>query len=155
ASARTSLMLCLVTDRRSADVLEQARRAVDAGVDLIHVRERDLDARAMTALVSAVVGIPPGSRTRALVNDRAGVAQAGAADSGPLGADSIGVDAARALVPAPLLVGRSVHTVADAAAASGADYVIAGTVFASASKPDATRWLGVDGLRAIVEASTV
>src|SRR5262249_5036290 len=144
-----------VTDRRSADVLEQARRAVDAGVDLIQVRERDLDARAMTALVSAVVGIARGSRTRVVVNDRADVALAGRADGGHPPADSIGVAHARALVPPPLLVGRSVHTVADAAAASGADYVIAGTVFASASKPDATRWLGVDGLRAIVEASTV
>ena len=40
----------------------------------------------------------------------------------------------------------------EAIAAAGADYLIAGTVFPSASKAAATPLLGIDGLRAIVRA---
>ena len=39
--------------------------------------------------------------------------------------------------------------------AGDADYVIAGTVYPTRSKPDADRWLGIDGLRTIVNASAV
>jgi thiamine monophosphate synthase len=49
------VILCLVTDRRRVCasgqfdaarrcILEQARHAVEAGVDLVQIRERDLDA---------------------------------------------------------------------------------------------------------------
>lgn len=145
-------MLCLVTDRRRADVVEQARRAVAAGIDLFQIRERDLDAAALASLVDAVLRIASGSRTRVIVNDRADVAIACGADGVHLRGDSISVSDARRLGPS-LLIGRSVHSVADARAAAGADYLIAGTVFPTASKPDAAAWLGIDGLRAIVAAS--
>jgi len=69
--------------------------------------------------------------------------------------DSVSVAAARRLLPPPFLVGRSVHTVQEASAASDADYLIAGTVFPSAAKPGAAELLGLDGLRAIVSASAV
>ena len=85
-----------------------------------------------------------------VVNDRLDVALASGAGGVHLGADSISVDAARRLAPPGFAIGRSVHSVEEAIAAEGADYLFAGTVFPSASKPQATRWLGVDGLRAIV-----
>jgi thiamine-phosphate diphosphorylase len=147
--------LCLVTDRRRADVLEQARRAVDAGVDLIHVREPDLDAAPLAALVAGVLTLTHGSPTRVVVNDRLDVALACVADGVHLRADSIGVVEARRLAPAGFLVGRSVHSVAESRAAGEADYVIAGTVFETASKPGLVQCLGLDGLRAIVRACPV
>ena len=54
---------------------------------------------------------------------------------------SMGAARVRGLVPAGFLIGRSVHTVEEAQAADaagGLDYVIAGTVFATASKPGRT-----------------
>jgi thiamine-phosphate pyrophosphorylase len=48
-----------------------------------------------------------------------------------------------------------VHRAAEASAAAGADYLIAGTVFSSPSKPGAVELIGIDGLRAIVRATTV
>ena len=42
------------------------------------------------------------------------------------------------------------HSVEEAIGADGADYLVAGAVFPSASKPLSTRWMGVDGLGAIV-----
>lgn len=141
-----------MTDRTRADVVAQARRAVDAGIALIQIRERDLEAAPLAALVSAVMACARGSATRVVVNDRLDVALACGADGVHLRGDSIPVADARRLAPAPFLIGRSVHSAAEAAAAAGADYLIAGTVFPTASKPGVAV-LGSDGLRTIVRAS--
>jgi thiamine-phosphate pyrophosphorylase len=161
---------CLVTDRRRLcpgarsfgdarhGLVEQARRAAADGIDFIHVRERDLAAADLAALVADVVAVTRGSATRVVVNDRIDVALACGADGVHLRADSMPVAEARRLLPAPRLVGRSVHSVQEAIAASDADYLIAGTVFPSASKrtgPLAAELLGIEGLRAIVNASAV
>ena len=149
------MTLCLITDRRRADVVAQARRAVDAGVDLIQVRERDLDAAPLFELVSRVAAIAAGSRTRVVVNDRTDVVVAARAHGVQLRADSIAIADARVLCPRPGIVGRSIHSADEARMAGDADYVIAGTVYPTRSKPDADRWLGIDGLRTIVNASAV
>jgi thiamine-phosphate pyrophosphorylase len=159
--------LCLVTDRRrlaGANVVEsdacrrviaQARDAVHAGVDLIQVRERDLATAALAALVTELVAMARGSTTRVVVNDRLDVALACGAHGVHLRSDSMSAADARRLSPGGFLVGQSVHTPGEATAAIGADYLIAGAVFATASKPETTRWLGLDGLRSIVAAVTV
>lgn len=146
-------MICVVTDRRHADVVEQARRAADAGVDLFQIRERDLDAKPLADLLAAVQRVTRGSSIRVVVNDRLDVALAHSADGVHLRGDSIPVADARRLASPPFLVGRSVHSAGEAAASHGADYLIAGAVFPTASKPSDTRWLGLDGLRSIVSAS--
>ncbi|HJZ71700.1 MAG TPA: thiamine phosphate synthase [Vicinamibacterales bacterium] len=159
------MTICLVTDRRrlvrgGADgvdarqcLLEQVRCAVGAGVDLIQVRERDLEAGALAALVTDLLAITRRTPTRIVVNDRLDVALAAGADGVHLRADSMSVADARRLAPAGFLVGRSVHGAGEAAAAADADYLIAGTVFPSRSKDPSHRLLGLDGLRAIVSAS--
>jgi len=161
---------CLVTDRRRLSpearsfaaarraLVEQAEWAVANGVDLIQVRERDLEAAEVAALVADLVAVTRGSTTRVVVNDRIDVALASGADGVHLRADSVPVAAARVLLPPPRLVGRSVHTVDEARAASGADYLIAGTVFPSVSKrtgPASAELLGIAGLRAITRATAV
>jgi thiamine-phosphate diphosphorylase len=154
--------ICLVTDRHRLGatagtdaVVDQARAAVAAGIDLIQIRERDLEASALAALAAKVVEAARGSSTRVVVNDRLDIAIAVGAAGVHLRADSVPVAAARRLAPKPFLVGRSVHSVDEARAAADADYLIAGTVFPSGSKPGATLWLGVDGLAAIVRAAAV
>jgi len=158
---------CLVTDRRRlcpearafaaarACLVDQARRAAAAGIELIQIRERDLEAADLAALVADVVAVTRESRTRVVVNDRLDVALACRADGVHLRGDSYPVKDARRLMPPPLLVGRSIHTLEDLARADGADYVIAGTVFRSVSKPSALRaeLIGLAGLHDIVNAS--
>jgi thiamine-phosphate pyrophosphorylase len=151
-------VLCLVTDRRRHarpldGLLRQAAQAIEAGVDLIQIRERDLEAAELMALATAMLRVSRRTATRVVINDRLDVAIAAGADGVHLRGDSFPVAAARRLAPAHFLIGRSVHTTADAIAADGADYLIAGTVFPSASKAGATSWLGPDGLRAIVRAA--
>ena len=148
-------MICLVTDRRrlaGGDLAAQVRDAVELGVDLIQVRERDLDAAALAVLVTRLVRITAGTPTRLVVNDRIDVALACGADGVQLRGDSIPVAEARRLAPAGFLIGRSVHGVNQAIAAADADYLVAGTVFPSASKAAAAPLLGLEGLRAIVRA---
>ena len=160
-------MLCLVTDRRRlargatsleavrACLLDQVRHAVDAGVDLIQVRERDLDAADLSALVRDIVGLTRGTATRVVVNDRLDVAIASGADGVHLRGDSIAPTNARRLAPSPFLIGRSVHALDEAVQTTGADYLIAGTVFRSDSKPGGGPLLGLAGLKAIADAVSV
>ncbi len=89
-------MMCLVTDRRR---LSGGRDAIDrlvdlvtaaarAGVDVIHIRERDLDARDLGALVSRCVKGVERTATRVVVNDRVDVALASGAHGVHLRGDS-------------------------------------------------------------------
>jgi thiamine-phosphate pyrophosphorylase len=158
---------CLVTDRRRlagagapfnharARLLNQLRDAVAAGVDLLQIRERDLETADLAALVSDAVAVTRGTSSRVVVNDRLDVALACGADGVHLRADSIAPADARRIVPPGFLIGRSVHAVADVSAAADCDYLIAGTVFPSPSKDDRTPLLGIAGLRAIARAARV
>ena len=150
------MIVCVVTDRRRVDPVEQARAAAGAGIDFVQVRERDLDAKPLARIVAQVLDAVRGSRTRVLVNDRLDVALACGAHGVHLRADSIVPGAARTMAPPGFLIGCSVHTAREAVRASAAaDYLIAGTVFPTPSKPAAGPWLGVEGLRAIAAATTV
>lgn len=141
--------LCLVTDRRRlagsypehheslARLLAHIADAAAAGIDFVQIRERDLDARPLADLVSRAVALTRGTRTRILVNDRADLALAAGADGVHLRSDSPPGPRVREILGADALVGRSVHSAAearDASEAGGLDYLILGTVFPSASK---------------------
>src|SRR5215475_11409968 len=119
------MMICLVTDRRRlcadaetgaqrACLSAQVRYAVEAGVDLVQVRERDLEAANLAALVAECLAIAKGTRTRVVVNDRIDVALACGAHGVHLRGDSIPIHAARTLAPTGFLIGRSVHRLEEA-----------------------------------------
>ena len=132
-------------------LLRQARYAIDAGVDVIQIRERDLDAATLVALTSAVVAMARGTQTRIVVNDRIDVALAAGADGVHLRADSVSPEAVRTIAPSGFLVGRSVHSASEAAMVSGGvDYVIAGTVWTTRSKPGGHASLNPSGLAQVV-----
>ena len=157
--------ICLVTDRRRlvdgaasfeaarAALVALARDAAAAGISLIQIRERDLEAAQLADLVAAVVEATRGSSTRVVVNDRLDVALTSGADGVHLRGDSMSPREARAIAPARFLIGRSVHSLEEAKrGAESADYLIAGTMFSTASKPSATRTLAPNELREIVTA---
>lgn len=133
-------LLCFVTDRRRClgrnleDVVEQA---VEHGVGMVQLREKDLAARDLYRLGARVKDAIAG-RAKLVVNDRADVALALNADGVQLPEDGIPVPHARRIVGPNILIGRSVHSVAGAARAQsdGADFLIAGTIFPTASHPD-------------------
>ena len=132
-------MLCLVTDRQRCagrpleDVVEAA---VSGGVDIVQLREKDMAAGPLLELALRLRQATA-SRAGLFVNDRIDVALACDADGVQLAENSIPVEAARDLVGGDLLVGRSVHSVESAIDASraGADLLVLGTIFATASHP--------------------
>ena len=155
-------MLHLITDRRrlagTTDLqrvrdclFSQARFAAAAGVDVIQIRERDLDARILMGIVGDALRAAEGTASRVIVNDRVDVALASGAHGVHLPARSLPVAAVRAISPRGFVIGRSVHNAAELEDAAGADYVIAGTVWATVSKPEAGgELLGAAGLAALV-----
>lgn len=151
----------MITDRRRLGgegddaLIERVRVAAHAGVHLIQVRERDLDARALAGLTTRVLEAVRGTNARVLVNDRVDVAIAAGAHGVHLRGDSLPAPRVRAIVPRGFLVGRSVHSREDAvrvADGGGVDYLMFGTVFASASKPGRMP-AGVADLAAVTAAT--
>ncbi len=125
-------------------------------MDVVHIREPDLDARALVALVADAVALARGTKTRIVVNDRLDVALAAGAAGVHLKTQSAPPAAVRAIVPAGFLVGRSVRSAEEAVAVAGAsDYVIAGTVWPTESKSQGHEYLGPVGLARIARAVTV
>src|SRR5262245_51174619 len=130
--------LMLVTDRRRTnDLVAAVDAAVEGGVDLVQLRENDLPAGEILQLARRLRGVTAG-RALLMINDRVDVALLCGADGVQLGERGLPVGAVRALLPAPLLVGRSVHDVRGARQAEldGADYLLLGTLFPSRSHPE-------------------
>jgi thiamine-phosphate pyrophosphorylase len=74
------MIRCYVTDRRQGDLLSFVNAAIRDRVDLIQVREKDLDARVLYELVCRVRDAAVGTPTKILVNDRLDVAMAANVD---------------------------------------------------------------------------
>ena len=139
-------------------LVQQAHYAIEAGIDYLQVRERDLEARELGTLVQEFVAMAAGTSTRVIVNDRLDVALSCGAAGVHLRGDSVPAAAAKRMVPPGFLVGASVHRMAEALTISrDVDYLVAGTVWPTSSKPSALpdTLLGVEGLARIAAAVDV
>jgi len=163
------MTVCLVTDRRQlspqartprAEALALTRwleDAVPAGIDLIQLRERDLPVRLLVDVAREISQWAAGSPTQVVVNDRADVAVAAGCAGVHLRGDGPTVARVRAMAQADSaggegwIVGRSVHSRAEAIAHGGADYLAFGAVFPSGPKPGR----GLEVLREVVDATQV
>jgi len=151
---RTVPRLQLVTDRRQCGDRPLAAIVAEAaagGLGAVQLREKDLPAAALLALAQELRHVAPD--TPLLINDRVDVALAVGADGVHLPADGLPIAVARRLLGPDAVVGRAVHAVAEAerAEAEGADYVMLGTIFATASKPGREPG-GLDLVRAAARA---
>ena len=125
---------------RLTGVVMRVGAAARAGVQLVQVRERDLDGGALADLVSACVAAVRGTATRVLVNDRLDVALAADAHGVHLRAASLSARRVRQQAAPGFLVGRSVHDPGEIVAANrerSLDYLLFGTVWPTRSKPGA------------------
>ena len=132
-------ILCLITQRsyaREWTLPALIEAAVNGGVNMVQLRERDLSRDDMLALAHQARRAIQG-RALLLVNQQIEVALACGADGVQLGEEAMSVESVRERVGDQLLIGRSVHSVESAQSAEerGADFLIVGTVFPTASKP--------------------
>src|SRR5437879_4739384 len=91
-----------------ADLIAALRLSAENGADWIHVRDPGAMALALFELAQSVVAACRPLGARIAVNDRVDVALAVQADAVQLGARSLPVSVARALVGS-MAIGRSVH----------------------------------------------
>jgi thiamine biosynthesis protein ThiS len=146
-----SASLMLVTDRRRAflPLPELAEAAVGGGVDIVQVREKDLSDSELLKLVASVLErVDP---ARILVNGSLVVAKT-LGTGLHLPESSIDTVIARRDLGAKAHIGRSVHS--SSFNPTDLNYVIAGHIFATASKPG-LQPIAIDGLRRIASSTVL
>jgi thiamine-phosphate diphosphorylase len=126
--------------------------AIDAGVDVVQVRERDVGAGLLHAFVSRVVVRAASTRTQVLVNERADVALAAGAAGVHLPSAGLPADRVRSMDRA-WIIGRSIHGGDEPRDRGACDYLLFGTVFTSESKPQDSPVAGLDALRAMTRTA--
>ena len=111
------------------------RQSLDAGLDCVQVREKDMQAGAVLDRVREVVGICRG-RASVIVNDRPDIALLAGADGVHLGQTDLPVAEVRKLVGRQLLIGVSTSKLSEAQQAQrdGADYCGVGPMFPTTTK---------------------
>jgi thiamine-phosphate pyrophosphorylase len=161
-------IVCYVTNGR--DFPEQTRyeqtvrcvrAALDAGADWVQIREKDVRAPQLLALVREAIEIalPQERAQRVLVNERLDIAIAAGAAGVHLRSESAPTDAVvrwcrGGNAPEGFLIGRSCHSLEDArkAAVAGADYVFFGPIFDSPAKRAFGRPQGIERLSEVCSA---
>jgi thiamine-phosphate pyrophosphorylase len=146
--------LYLITDRAASPrpPVEVVEECLGAGLRAVQLREKDLEVRALLALATPLRELTRHHGARLLINDRADVAMAVAADGVQRTHASLPVAALRGITPPGFLIGASAHSTAEAseAAAQGADFVVFGPVYDTPSK---RRYGAPQGLAALEAAA--
>ena len=150
--------LMLVTDRslcRGMTLAEAVRHALEAGVNAVQFREKDLPAGEQLMLASQIA-LQTKGKALFIVNDRADVALALDAEGVQLPESGLPVAEARKVVGEGKLIGRSVHTLVGAreAESAGADYVVFGPIYETGSHPGQAS-TGLEKLEEVVDNMSI
>jgi len=132
-----------------------AGAAVDAGVDVLQLRDKTGTARQMIEFSRRILATVRG-RVPYIINDRVDVAYAVGADGVHVGQDDVPVSVAREVLGPRAIVGVSCQTADHLAQAirDGADYVGFGSVFETLTKPE-RRAMNVALLTKVARESTI
>ena len=139
----------LSAGRRSEEIVEAA---LEAGVRVVQVREKEGSARRALQIAQAVRRLTRRFDALLIVNDRIDIALAADADGVHLGQEDLSIVDARRLLGEAALIGLSITQIAQLAASDAAlaDCLGVGAVFPTGSKSDAT----LTGLALLAAART-
>jgi thiamine-phosphate pyrophosphorylase len=128
-----------------------ARDLMGAGVRLLQYRGKNVSARAMLETSKGLASAARAQKTTFFVNDRPDVAYLAGADGVHVGQDDLSVEQARGLVGPERWVGVSTHNPEQfqAAAATSADYIAIGPIFATNSKANPDPVVGTETIRKV------
>lgn len=146
--------LYLVTDREISGLphREIARRAIDAGVRVIQMREKALPKRDIYREAVLLRELTSRHGVTFIINDYVDIALMVDADGVHLGQEDMPVREARQVLGRKKIIGVSTHTLKEALKAQeeGADYIGFGPIFGTTTK-DAGRPKGLRALRRVRE----
>ncbi len=131
---------------------EVAYQAVEAGFDAVHLREKDLPGRDLVEAARHLKRVI-GDCARIMINERLDVALIIGAHGVQMGEQGLSPLDIRSICGDSILIGRSVHdeSGAERATFERADFIIAGNIYPTRSKPG-QEGHGLDFIRRIAEA---
>jgi thiamine-phosphate pyrophosphorylase len=132
-----------VEDQRSM-LVDHVAAAVRGGATSVQVRLKRATPREVVEITKAILSKVP---VPVIVNDRADIALASGAAGVHVGEADLPVTAIRRFAPAGFIIGASLGAEAELANAKEADYVGIGPLFATDTKDDAGKEIGIDGFR--------
>jgi thiamine-phosphate pyrophosphorylase len=149
-----------ITDRHSSSrpIADQIQIAIEAGVDYVQIREKDLSARELFELAVLARMLAQKHDTRILINDRLDNSLAAGLNGIHLGQQSIAPAVVRARVSREdFLIGVSIHSLEELqnSLGQGVSYFAFGPVYFSPSKSRYGFPLGTEKLREACNFSVV
>ena len=153
------MLLYAVTDRAwvgQKTLYQQVEEALRGGVTCVQLREKDMGDEAFLQEAKEIHTLCRQYGVPFIVNDNVEVAVACGAEGIHVGQEDMAAGDVRRRVGDSLIIGVSVHTVAEAreAVRSGADYLGLGAVFPTSTKTDVDQ-ISNETLRAICDAVDV
>jgi thiamine-phosphate pyrophosphorylase len=141
-------------DPEFAGILRWVEAAVAAQVSLVQIREKSMTARVLYELAERAAALTRNTATKLLINDRFDIARAAGADGVHLTERSLPAVIVRETCGDEFLIGVSTHSLEAALEAhvQGADFVVFGPVFDTASKRALGSPQGLEKLREVSEA---
>ena len=136
------------------ELTEVTSKMLKGGVDVVQLRAKDCLEADIETWSRKLVPICRGAGVPFIVNDFPRIASAVGADGVHVGQDDAPMDEVRAIVGDEMLVGRSTHSVeqaANAAADMRTDYIGFGPLFSTPTKPTYTP-IGTAEIRAVHSA---
>ena len=157
--ADASLYLVAPARLAAGELADLIPELAPAGVDIVQLREKDLEPGDILRLAEPVLDACRGAGIPFILNDRPDLAATLEADGVHVGQNDLPVDATRALV-GDALVGLSTHARSEIDAAigstepAGPNYIAVGPVFDTPTKPGRPG-VGFDLLRYAAETVTI
>lgn len=140
----------------SASLEWTMQEAVQGGVSMVQLREKNKSDRELLKIAREVRGITRELSVLFIMNDRPDLARLAQADGVHLGQDDLDVAAARSMLGSQALVGVSTHNVKELEKAilDGADYIGAGPTFPSQTK-HFEEFAGIAFIRQVAETTSL
>ncbi len=152
--------LYLVTNsdsfKTNDEFLNSVASALDGGVQIIQLREKNSDAKRIIELGKKIRELCSIYNALLIINDRIDIAQIVHADGVHLGQDDIDIKSAREILGENMIIGISTHAPEQAkkAAEEGADYIGVGPIYTTPTK-QGVKAVGLEYLKWVSENITI
>ncbi|HVE55634.1 MAG TPA: thiamine phosphate synthase [Pyrinomonadaceae bacterium] len=145
-----------ITDTRLTNLSHaaQVEKLISGGALMIQLREKYASPKEFYDDAKTAIEIARAHSVKIIINDRVDIALALKADGVHLGQDDLPPAKAREILGEKAIIGFSTHSIRQAieAAQLPIDYVAIGPVFATATKENPEKTVGIEGVRRVREA---